>query len=191
MHYFSLHCSCGSLGPAVPLHYPAAGLSKNPPTAHYLSTMLPAEHKDSRKIELWTQNSITHVLQRCWFPGELSPALCPNPSWTWKADKYVSGTSPLLFSHRLDAPPSRAAAWPERLHAAKSDKLITTEVQPTATTAVVNISRAACRNYCLQHDDLCSAQRASGWMSDLNVQKTLKVLFLPERERQKYVSSHH
>lgn len=52
--------------------------------------------------ERWTQNSITHVLQRCWFPGELSPALCPNPFSTWKVDKCVLVTSPLVFCLQAD-----------------------------------------------------------------------------------------
>lgn len=68
-------------------------------TVHPVAVSLPLSHnapntvQKHSKMECWTRNSITHVLQRCWFLGELSLALCPNPFLTWKANICVSGTS--------------------------------------------------------------------------------------------------
>lgn len=92
-------------------------------------------------MERWTPNSITHVLQRCWFPGELSPALCPNPFSTWKADKCVSGTSPLVFCLQADA--TYCSCCLTLQHAISQVRQIDnyTEVKSSAMTAVVYTSR--------------------------------------------------
>lgn len=145
MHYFSLHCHCASPDlsiSAVPVHYPSAELSTQLPIPLYFNTMLRIHYKDTRKMERWTWNSITHVLQRCWFPGELGPALCPNPFSTWKVDKCVSGTSPLVFLPlgRCHLPYSCCLTW-EIVCCKVRQIYYYREVKQSDMTVVVNMNR--------------------------------------------------
>ncbi len=127
------HCRCPY---ALPL-------SKTVHTTSYSSLLYHNAHdtvQRHEKMERWTLNSITHVLQRCWFPGELSPALCPNPFSTWKADKCASGTSSLAFCLLADGIyHCFYLTW--EIVCCKVRQIYNREVNSRSITAVVNISR--------------------------------------------------
>lgn len=142
-------------------------------------------------MERWTRNSITHVLQRCWFPGELSPVLCPNPFSTCKGDKCVSGTSPSVFwtgavatycSYRLTS--EIACRNAKQIHN-------NTGVMLCAVTVVVNVNIGPGNTHLFVravHFSLKwkGGKKTSGLLCDLNVQSPQNALTPPERLRKTF-----